>query len=158
MRRSRVKTQAGAQAGFSLIEIMLALAVVAIGLIAVIGLIPRGVQASRDAADNTLAATIALDVFNSIRSQPFNNVINVGPGPLNLNTFPGPVTLNYDSSGNPTNALDYYRVIVTFQPQTGLAPPLGLPLSWVTATVLCPGKSSSPSTNVFATQIANYQN
>jgi prepilin-type N-terminal cleavage/methylation domain-containing protein len=161
MRHSVIDTRGRTQAGFSLVEIMLALAIMAVGLIAIIGLIPQGVKSSRDAADNTLAATIAHDILNSIRSQPFGSVnLGDGSGPHPLSTFTGPLILNFDSSGNPTpaNAIDYYKVTFTFKPLSGLPPPNGLPLSLVTAIVQWPGRSSSPNTSIFATQIANYQN
>jgi hypothetical protein len=37
---------------------MLALAVIAIGLVAIVGMIPHGIQSSRDAADNTDGARL----------------------------------------------------------------------------------------------------
>ena len=141
---------------------MIALAVIAVGLIAIVGLIPQGIQSSRSAADNTLVATIVHDVFNTVRSQPFNNV--------NLSTFgfapAGPYALQnpyvgleayFDSSGfTPVTAADrYYRVVLNFQPD------VTLPLTLVTATVTWPAKSAPPPTPinsaVFFTQIANYQ-
>ena len=62
---------------FSLIEVVLALAVSAIGLVAILGLLPQGLQASRDAADNTISATIVHDIFSTLRASPFLNATNV---------------------------------------------------------------------------------
>src|SRR5258707_8255808 len=60
--------------GFTLVEVMLALAIVSIGLIAILGLLPTGLRSARDAADNTISATVIQDVFNTIRTQPFASV------------------------------------------------------------------------------------
>ncbi|HUI08250.1 MAG TPA: prepilin-type N-terminal cleavage/methylation domain-containing protein [Verrucomicrobiae bacterium] len=156
-----------ASSGFSLVEVTIALAVMAIGLVAILGLLPRGVQSSRNAADNTLAATIAHDVFNAIRTQPFTavslNAYGFGTSPYNLqNAYPGlgsSVAAYFDQSGlTPETAEDdYFRVDLSFQPHTL---PTVLPLSTVTATVFWPAKSGMTTflnTNVFVTEIANYQ-
>jgi uncharacterized protein (TIGR02598 family) len=135
--------------GFTLVEVMLALAIVSIGLIAILGLLPTGLRSARDAADNTLSATIIQDVFSNIRSQPFGSV-DLGNGPLNLNVT-GSQILFYDSSGGQTNlAAAYYRVVVSFQAQ----PVPGL--SFVQASVLWPAVSANPVTNVFTTYVAQY--
>jgi uncharacterized protein (TIGR02598 family) len=148
----RIKMPKGAQMGFSLVEIMLALAVIAIGLVAVIGLIPQGIQASRDAADNTLAATIAHDTFNQMRQQ---SLIPAGTWP------PVSQTVYYDAlATNVINAVTdpqdaYFRVVVTPQLSVSVQ---GLYV--VTASVTWPAKPTTVSplnTNIFVTTIANYQ-
>jgi uncharacterized protein (TIGR02598 family) len=155
MRHTRTKTCKVNRAGFSLIEIMLALAVIAIGLIAIVGLIPRGVQASRDAADNTLAATIAHDTFNGIRLQAQKAwpPTTLSDPPLLLT---GPQDICYDAAG--TNQVDcitsadrYFHVHLV--PQSPSAA-----LLTVSATITWSAKSTLPAnTNFFSTQIANYQ-
>jgi type IV pilus modification protein PilV len=145
--------------GFSLIEIVIALAVISIGLIAVVGLIPQGLQASRDAADNTLAATIVQDMFNGLRAGPYNNAL-VSYTPTaqyqDLRSLPlsGLVFSNaYDQAGFTTNtwAGAFYKLVLLYQPQSPA-------LTVVTATMVWPAQSTSPvSTNVFVTTIANYQ-
>ena len=137
---------------FTLVEVMLALAVVSIGIIAILGLLPNALQSSRDAADNTLAATIVQDLFSSIRAQPFHKAdFGAGSKDLAVQVLPSsPVKLNYDSTGNPTNVLDYYQVLVSIEPQ----PPLGM--SYVRAAVLWPAHSGRPVTNFFVTGVAQY--
>lgn len=171
MKHSRVKARGRTQAGFSLIEIMLALAIIAIGLIAIIGLIPQGVQASRGAADNTLSATVAHDVFNTIRSKPFATVDLTSLGftnailtPFTILGTPGIYNLQnagagvayYDQKGYTPPATpqdNYYAVCVTFTPQPGL--------SLVRVMVTWPVKSlvsvAAANTNIYFTQVANYQ-
>jgi uncharacterized protein (TIGR02598 family) len=55
-------------AGFTLIEIALALLVVSIGIMAVLGLFPAGLDANRRAIEETRAAIFADDVMNSYRA------------------------------------------------------------------------------------------
>ena len=148
MRNSRIKIRGTAQTGFSLIEIMLALAVIAIGLIAVVGLIPQGVQASRNAADNTLAATLAHDTFNLLRQQALQ-----APWPPTLSPNP----IYYDAAGtnealaaSPDRYFSVFLTIAASQPN----------LVGVTARVTWPDKSAASipiNTNIFFTSIANYQ-
>lgn len=170
--------QKRSEKAFSLIEIVLALAVSAIGLVAVLGLLPQGLQASRDAADNTISATIVHDVFSTIRTTPFTNITNLDSfgfipklrftANTNLSVSTTTITVsNYldqagffttpDASGYYTNA--YYKLILTFQPQLPAGVPNGTPstVSMVTATVVWPALAVSPiNTNVFVTKVAQY--
>jgi uncharacterized protein (TIGR02598 family) len=144
--------------GFSLVEVTLALAVIAIGLIAIIGLLPHGLQASRDAADNTIAATIAQDIFSEIRIDPFN-AVNICPPPcvthnLRDSTSEPDDVINYDKSGFYVPAgspNSYFNVRVSYQLQP-------TPRLWqVRATVVWPAQSAAPiNTNIFVTQVAWY--
>jgi hypothetical protein len=168
-----------------MVEIVLALAVAAIGLVAILGLLPQGLQASRDAADNTISATLAQDIFTTIRTTPFTNITNLdsfGFMPnlttklrysayTNLQAFPlGTSSLslsNYldqagfyttpDANGFYTNA--YYKIILTFQPEIPSNAVAGTPATVciVTATVVWPAPAPSPiNTNIFVTKVAWY--
>jgi uncharacterized protein (TIGR02598 family) len=55
--------------GFSLVEIVLALGVIAFALIAVLGAFPVGLTTQHSAQDDTRAAQIAGDILSSIASQ-----------------------------------------------------------------------------------------
>jgi len=151
--------------GFTLVEVMLALAIVSIGLIAILGLLPTGLRSARDAADNTISATIVQDIFNSIRTNQSNQFTNVslsGFGfpqpsqptpPYNLLNSYAPITAYFDQEGfSPATPQDhYFQVNLTFTNQAPLA------LSMVTATVIWPAQSKNPANrNVFVTQIAQY--
>lgn len=59
-------TQARSQAGFSLVEVTIALLVVAVGLTATLGLFPEGLTATRKAVDNTETALFADYVFTTL--------------------------------------------------------------------------------------------
>jgi uncharacterized protein (TIGR02598 family) len=57
------------RAGFTLTEIVLALAIVATAFIAVLGLLPAGLNQSRQAADSTVVAAIFEDLQNRLQGQ-----------------------------------------------------------------------------------------
>jgi uncharacterized protein (TIGR02598 family) len=63
------------RAGFTLTEIVLAIAIIATAMIAVLGLIPAGLNASRDAADSTIVATVLADVNNRLKGHPLRGGI-----------------------------------------------------------------------------------
>ncbi len=158
---------------FSLIEVVLALAVSAIGLMAILGLLPQGLEASRNAADNTISATIVHDVFSTIRAGQFTaatNLTSLGfsypntPPICNLQTFSssinGSIVGYFDQAGFTTNqANGYYLVTLNFQPEIPPGVPNNTPasVSMVTATVVWPALSASPiNTSVFVTKVAQY--
>ena len=154
-RRSR-PTNNRATAAFSLVEVALAVAVIAIGLLVILGLFPQGLQSARDAADNTLSATIAQDLFSQLRSSSFTNVTNCNQTSctvFGLHTN-GTYRFDFDHDGFITNAASYYQVILRCLPQSPLV------LSLVQATVVWPAHvSSAPiNTNIFMTEIAWYDN
>jgi uncharacterized protein (TIGR02598 family) len=131
------------------VEIMLALAVVAIGLVAIIGLIPQGIQASRDAADNTLAATIVHDTFAGLRAQVLEP------------TATWPPTLTADTYYDATGTSNYSTASPSTYYDVRLAAAQSTPnLITVSAMVMWPVKATGAkplNTNTFVTTIANYQ-
>lgn len=63
------------QAGFSLVEVTLALLVVAVGLTATLGLFPEGLMATREAVNNTETALFADYVFSTLElSAAYNSL------------------------------------------------------------------------------------
>ena len=151
--------------GFSLIEVTICLAIIAVALIAIIGLLPHGVQASREAADNTIAATIVQDVFSSIRAASFGTVdlsaFSFTPaGPYNLQNPNAGVQAYFQEAGTPVNSPAttpqdcYFRVVLNMQPQLTPA------RSVITATISWPVKPGMVApflnTTTFVTQVAQY--
>ena len=143
---------------FTLIEVMIAVAVVTLGIVAVLGLIPVGLKSARDAADNTLAATIAQDIFSQLRARPFGpitiytNCENTLFTTVDL-TGSGQASWSYTQDGYLpcAAATPYYRVALAY---ANTIPSL----SRVTATVVCPAQSANPpNINIFVTEIAQYQ-
>lgn len=135
--------------GFSLIEIVITLAVISVGLLAVVGLIPQGVQSARDAADNTLAATIVQDTFSTLRQQALESTFTWS----SLSAIPD---IYYDAGGtnsySAASANTYYRVHFGTLYTANLVT--------IAATVMWPATASTVyplNTNIFVTSIANYQ-
>ncbi|MBI5687074.1 MAG: hypothetical protein HZC54_18545 [Verrucomicrobia bacterium] len=61
--------------GFSLVEVMLAIGIVAFAVVGVLTAFPVGIEAARDARDENTAALIADDIFTRLRSQPFGGPV-----------------------------------------------------------------------------------
>src|SRR5579862_5115875 len=150
MKCSRVFSRAQGKSGFSLVEIMLALAVIAVGLIAVIGLIPRGIQASRDAADSTIIATIVHDTFNNLRLEATQTTSTFPPADLTKELYYDITGTNQTTSPSPDT---YYHIHF----KTGVSTPT---LVQFAAIVTWPDKGQTKppvNTNIFFTSLANYQ-
>ena len=60
-------------AAFSLVEVTLAIGIIAFGLIAIIGLLPVGMNSGRESVDVTHAQLVAQDVFDRIRAYSVSN-------------------------------------------------------------------------------------
>lgn len=58
-----------ADAGFSLVEVAVALGIAAVGLVVMVGLLPVGLGASRDGVAELQAAQLAQDLFATLRAQ-----------------------------------------------------------------------------------------
>ncbi len=136
-------------AGFSLIEVTLALGIVTFALVGAVGVLPTALSSSRQSFNKNRASAIADTVFSSLRSAPFNSVCyldaqldNNGqplpspqPAPLDLNlstqatavptTFPPNAVQFYATfldgfaPASPTDPLSVLRHIRFSQQQTG---------------------------------------
>jgi uncharacterized protein (TIGR02598 family) len=77
---------------FSLVEVVLALGVISIAIVAILGVIPTGLQTSHSAQDETRAAEIAQSVISVMASQSQTNFTSVTfpfpspPPPINLSS------------------------------------------------------------------------
>ncbi len=110
---------------FSLVELTLAMAVAAISLIAIFGLLTTGEQTNHAAAEQTAASSLLTAIANDLRATPPGTAISLQFGiqiPANPVTARTATTLYLDSTGGAstsfTNA-SRYRVEVTFLPNTG---------------------------------------
>src|SRR5258705_6008484 len=68
-----MKLRSRSIAAFSLVEVTLALGIAAFCLIAVVGLVPVGVQTNRNATSQTAATNILSSVVSDIRASPPGN-------------------------------------------------------------------------------------
>jgi uncharacterized protein (TIGR02598 family) len=115
--------QSGASGGFSLVEITLALGITAVCLIAIFGLLPIGIQANRNATEQTHSLAVLSAVSADLRATP-----GTGGGtsqqfkitiPSDPSTASGDLTLYFDEHGGfatSLQAVSMYRLVVTFVP------------------------------------------
>jgi len=99
MRHCFVSARRAKKRGFSLAEVVIALGVIAVGIVAILGVFPTALQTGRSAQDETRAAQIAQTVFGSLVGQAlaqFNNVqfllsdnITRSQPPIDLTTSSG---------------------------------------------------------------------
>jgi len=66
-----MKRRQSHEIGFSLAEIVIALGVMAFGLVAIIGVIPIGLSSGRSAVQDTRANHLAEQIFATLQVQPF---------------------------------------------------------------------------------------
>ena len=106
-RRDRWKATSSAvidrrySAAFSLVEVVLALGVAAFCLIAVVGLMPVGVQTNRNAAFQTAATNIMAAIVADLRTTPAAATTS----PQFAITFGTDKTLYFDASGQASASL-----------------------------------------------------
>lgn len=102
-------------AGFSLVEVTLALGIAAFCLIATFGLLPVGIQSNQNAISQTAAASVLSSVVADLRATPKGNPSS----PLYDITFGTPKLAYFDGEGRSVspadpNASPRYRVTITF--------------------------------------------
>ena len=135
---------------FTLVEVALALAITTFGIVAVLGLLPGGLTAARNAADSTITATIVQAMFSTLRQQSFS-ANSLWGSPFSLTTA-GASTSNYfDQAGNQMSTTNYYKITAT-----NLS--VSASMTMIQATVVWPAwTTNSINTNVYTTTIANYR-
>lgn len=108
--------------GFSLVEVVLALGVATISLVAICGLLPVGLQTSHNAIEESASADISSAISADLRSTPATSSNSVQynisiPGA----TGGGGTTLYFDSEGrvSAAAATSRYRVTITFPANVG---------------------------------------
>jgi type IV pilus assembly protein PilV len=67
-------------AGFTLVEVLVALVVMAVGLLGIAGLYVEGLRAGRTAVYRSTAVNLASDMADRIRSNPEGSYAGNGPG------------------------------------------------------------------------------
>lgn len=90
--------------GFSLVEVLVALVVMAVGLLGIAGLYVEGLHAGRTAVYRGAAVTLAADMADRIRANPAGSYAGSGPG-----ADMGCVNGAADCSASDLAADDWYR-------------------------------------------------
>ncbi len=66
--------------GFTLVEVLVALVVMAVGLLGIAGLYVEGLRAGRTSIYRSAAVSLASDMADRIRANPAGNYAGAGPG------------------------------------------------------------------------------
>lgn len=90
-KRARHRPAAGRQEGFTLVEVLIALVVLAIGMLGIAALYIEGLRASRTALVRSEAVVLATDLADRIRTNPEGGSAYAGAaaGAPNANCLPG---------------------------------------------------------------------
>lgn len=115
----------GASSAFSLVEVTIALGIVAFGLVAILGVLPIAFNTSRTSINQTRATGIMETVFTGMRAQPFTSA-TIGAGLLYPDANPTPpppaFTVNLTSrSSTDAETLILFAVLNETEP-TGDSP------------------------------------
>jgi uncharacterized protein (TIGR02598 family) len=109
--------------GFSLVEVVLALGVIGFSLLAIIGLLPIGLQSGRASIQETRANHLAEQIFSTLRSQPFiaadlsqlgnNSIVNLSTENTDSGTAGRELFATYNGTFVATS--DYFKIEVRFR-------------------------------------------
>ena len=149
------------QLAFSIVEVVLALGVIAVGVVAILGVFPTALQTGHSAQDETRAPQIAQTIFGSLVAQASSQLNNLqlplsGAAPpvsidLTASSSPATPTLYADNDGKLTQdstTAGYAVLIFTCNPSNCASPPPGFTdptLNQVTVRVTWP--ANAPAAN-----------
>ncbi len=147
-----MKSLDSSKEGFSLIEVVLALAVATFGIVAMMGLFSTGLAADRQSKSDTLIASMAQREISDLQSQ-----INQGAAASGQLTLTSTPIVYFDGNGQPppTASDQYYRCAVQItDPYSATTPAVtnASPNVWmVTLTFAWPsvGGTAGPFKKVF---------
>ena len=126
--------------GFNLIEVAIALAVASFALVAILGLLPMGMSATRDAVQFTTASQIASAIDCDLRTSSFNGTSALYKIPLQTGT--NELYLDNLGSTNATPATAQFRARIVINPPVGAFPPYAsILLAWPAAATITSNSS-----------------
>jgi uncharacterized protein (TIGR02598 family) len=91
-------------AGFSLIEVVLAIGIMAFAFIPLLGLMPLGLNTSRQAIDTTIDAQIVQQMTSLAQQTNFSSLSILATNPLASSTPPANGLIYFDANGNMTTS------------------------------------------------------
>jgi type II secretory pathway pseudopilin PulG len=116
--------ESSSKAGFSLVEVVVAIGVISFALVAIIGVLPIGLASGRQATQETRANHLAEQIFSTLRAQPFTNasltLLGSSSAPIDLSTadtLSGAtgVTLHASYDGQFVAGNDYFTIELRFR-------------------------------------------
>ncbi len=128
------------RAGFSLIEVTLAIGVIAFALVAILGLIPVAQNSAHEAADATKTSLVGQDVFARVRAS-----LNSATTFANPSAFPNPPT---GPSFYYTNEGIFFSNAANLSASLNAAKLNGEPLPNYAVTVIVGANFANPLPNV----------
>ena len=133
--------------GFTIIEVALAIAIIALGIVAIIGLLPTGLDVIRDASSTTQMANIAEDFITQYQQRALDSALYEGTtNVLPTSTFTTTVTTS-ESAIPYTVKVDVSNTVLPI-----ITPSLTGTISRVAIQISYPGSR----TNTFITEVARY--
>jgi prepilin-type N-terminal cleavage/methylation domain-containing protein len=109
MKRPIVSGRPRGKRGFSLAEVVIALGVITVGMVAVLSVFPTALQSGHSAQDETRAAHIAQSIFGSLVAGASSQFTNVRlPLYPSSSPAPTPLSINLTSNSGITPALTVY--------------------------------------------------
>jgi Tfp pilus assembly protein PilV len=129
------------QAGFSLVEVTLAIGIIAFALVAILGLIPVAENSAREATEDTKTSLIGQDVFVRVRASLNSTASFTNPSTIFPNPSVGP-SFYYTNEGV------FFSDAVNLSTALSTAKLNGLPLPNYAATVIVGANFANPLPNV----------
>lgn len=128
------------QAGFSLVEVLIALVIMSVGMLGIAGLYVQSLQAGRTSMFRHHAVTLAADVADRIRANPLAGIAYIDPvGADNNCVLGGAICTSAQMAANDIflwknqarDSLPGGDVTVVFAPAAGVVPPsYQITISW----------------------------
>jgi len=117
MIKRRPHTERKRSLGFSLVEVTMALAIIAFASASIISLIPFGLTSFRHAMNNTVESEIVQTLTNDLAMTDFKNLSKMaGAGGTGT-------TYYFDANGDPAGATSYvYKAQISFTDLSAAAP------------------------------------
>ena len=120
MKRASASRRRARTHSFSLLEVVIALGVIAVGIVGVLAVFPTALQTGHSAQDETRAAHIAQSVFGSLVAGATSqfNAVPLPPTPLSIDLTaslpPTSPTLYADNNGNliPNSTNSAYAIFI----------------------------------------------
>lgn len=87
--------------GFSLVEVVLAIGVISFAMVALIALLPRGLQIAKNSTEETRALNLATAIQSDLQSTPLSSAKSI-----NFQVAPIPWVLNASQAATPNPVID----------------------------------------------------